>query len=523
MKGTTDKSYSLTIYLLKAGLAEAQYLRSPNPADRYEASFSGSLTGSLFLLPSKDNPPKWLSFLSPAVKDLPTIFTKNASALLIVSLRQRIFAVSFGYGRKLLVPGTWEEDFGLKVTLNSVAKQRIRSVDRTSFDAIGQHGRIQASREADISEFGLDLEQDMIRAVTGKPTDVNLGHQLTGKDALHVILPIRIQNLPALFERYLVQYGKDTYKAQFPWIDQINEVKNPQRIEELNGILLDRLGKQEFSRLWLSIPEIIDWMAVEGFKYRTAESAATHSDVHIRDFLAEARPRSGPVTVEYLKRREVNAIGVDGAPVESWPVYRCIYCEIEDKGEMCLLSNAKWYRVGEQFVDRINRSFRSMPQASITLPEYREKSETAYNARVANESPADYALMDRKLIPCGGPYDTVEFCDLYGKTKKIVHVKRYTGGSAPLSHLFAQAVVSGTLFRRDNEFRGKVNTALPVSFRPVTNAPLPREYEVVLGIVSKSKKSLVLPFFSRVNLKNAAERLGDLGFVASILKIQAAD
>ena len=92
---------------------------------------------------------------------------------------ERLFALTFGYGKSLLVPGSWDEDFGLKVTLKTVDSNRIRTVDRATLDAIGQHSRIQASREAKIGEFGLDLEQDFLRAVTGVPPDNTLGKQLT--------------------------------------------------------------------------------------------------------------------------------------------------------------------------------------------------------------------------------------------------------------------------------------------------------------------------------------------------------
>jgi uncharacterized protein (TIGR04141 family) len=87
--------------------------------------------------------------------------------------------------------------------------------------------------------------------------------------------------------------------------------------------------------------------------------------------------------------------------------------------------------------------------------------------------------------------------------------------------LFSQALVSGTLFRRDSEFRTKVNHELPEEYRPVTASPTQGEYEVVLGIVSQSPGDLVLPFFSRINLKNTYERLQDLGYAGSVAKIQA--
>ena len=516
-----DKTYSLTVYLLKPDLKETEYLRTSQAAKKHTVVFSELQKGELFVLPSKESQPKWLSLFSSAVSDLPTIITKHASALLILPIGDAIFAVSFGYGRKLLSPGSWEEDFGLKVTLNSLDKDRIRSVDRTSFDSIGQHGRIQASREADISEFGLDLEQDMIRAVTGRPSDQALGRQLTGKDALHVTLPLTIRDLPELLGHYLEQYKKETYKTHFPWIDQIKAIKDPLLVQDLNQKLVKRLNDKDFTRLWLSIPEIVDWMVVEGFKYKALDTAPVHEDVHISEFVAEVKPRSESYTVQFLKRTEIYAVAADGNIMEEWPVYRCIYCEIDHDNETFLLNNGKWYRIGGKFLSRINDFYAAIPQSALSLPQYNDKSEGTYNERVSQELPTTLTLMDGKFIACDPPYGKVEFCDLYCKDKKVVHVKRYTGASAALSHLFAQATVSGTLFRKDSEFRKKASALLSDGFGTITDVPSPNEYEIVLAIISTSKKSLVLPFFSRVNLKNVSERLTDLGYVVTVYKIQA--
>jgi uncharacterized protein (TIGR04141 family) len=77
------------------------------------------------------------------------------------------------------------------------------------------------------------------------------------------------------------------------------------------------------------------------------------------------------------------------------------------------------------------------------------------------------------------------------------------------------------LFRKDGEFRKKANALLPDGFGTITAVPGPNEYEIVLAVVSTSKKALVVPFFSRVNLKNVWERLTDLGYAVSVYKIQA--
>ena len=128
--------------------------------------------------------------------------------------------MSFGYGKSLLRPGTWEEDFGLRVTLNAVDPSRIRSIDRVKFDAISQHSQIQASREANIIEFGLDVEQDILRAVTGKPRDAALATQLTGKDALKADVRLVLSDIPSYLVRLGEIFVQNTYKEHFSWVDR---------------------------------------------------------------------------------------------------------------------------------------------------------------------------------------------------------------------------------------------------------------------------------------------------------------
>ena len=48
---------------------------------------------------------------------------------------------------------------------------------------------------------------------------------------------------------------------------------------------------------------------------------------------------------------------------------------------------------------------------------------------------------------------------------------------------------------------------------------MPNAFEVVYAIVSQSQKDLWLPFFSRVNLRQASKELGRLGFRVSLAKI----
>jgi uncharacterized protein (TIGR04141 family) len=77
------------------------------------------------------------------------------------------------------------------VTLNAVDHTQIRSVDRETLDSPAPHSQIQARKAASITEFGLDVDQDLLRAVTGIPREKELGKRLTGKDALRTTGPLR--------------------------------------------------------------------------------------------------------------------------------------------------------------------------------------------------------------------------------------------------------------------------------------------------------------------------------------------
>ena len=132
--------------------------------------------------------------------------------------------------------------------------------------------------------------------------------------------------------------------------------------------------------------------------------------------------------------------------------------------------------------------------------------------------------MDKKNIRYGGGASQIEFCDLFTRNRVMVHVKRY-GGSSVLSHLFAQGVVSATLFLQDSDFRRKVNQALPASHRlsRPERRPNVQHYEVAFAIVSRSRGDLALPFFSKVNLRNACQTLTGFGYQVTLTKIPSVD
>lgn len=103
--------------------------------------------------------------------------------------------------------------------------------------------------------------------------------------------------------------------------------------------------------------------------------------------------------------------------------------------------------------------------------------------------------MDRRLVPYGGGYSRVEFCDVYAINKKMIHVRRY-GGSSVLSHLFAQGLISGELFAFDGGFREKLNDELPDSHWLVDAVLRPNPQDTKSYVQSLANRPVGLIFLS---------------------------
>jgi uncharacterized protein (TIGR04141 family) len=516
-RGPTQRT--LTIYLVDKAIRDVQSMIRSG-LEHHPVTANGHHLGDLYVKVSHLHPPPWVSFFAGTVDDLTRVQGASTSAVLLIRTGVRDFAITFGFGRTLLNPGVADDRFGLKVTLNAVDPTQIRSVDRETLDSPAPHSQIQARVPANIAEFGLDVDQDLLRAVTGIPRDTTLGKRLTGKDALRTTGPFTVDALPALLRRYLAESKKTHYREHFPWLDHIQEVRNPATRQLLDETVQGKMQRGEFANMWLAIPERIEWQNVDGFSYRKTEYAPKYPDIHLRTFIQNLREPAS-ITIDAVKNRHrIFAKSDDGDTLYEWSVYHCLYAEIEHDGKQYLLNSSTWYQVDTAFRDRIENSFRRTPKATCVLPDAnQDEIEREYNRRVTNENPA-YALMDRNLVRYPDRRNPIEFCDLYSSHKEIIHVKHY-GGSSTLSHLFAQGVTSGTLFAHDAGFRRAVNEKLPTTHRlSRPQQPLaPKAYAVVYAIISGSQRALTIPFFSKVTLHGAAKTLRGVGYTVQLTKI----
>lgn len=520
--GNAAPTHGLAIYLLKENIADPQIAVQGPQLVRHEIRRGRRLIGNLYVQRGRPRPPRWAKFFDGYVDRREFGQVSSAAAVLLVSVRDRIFALTFGQGRHLLNPDSWEERFGLRVALNSIGETNVRSIDKRTFDAISRHSKEQASREASARDFSLDIEQDLLRAITGTPTDSDLGKRMSGMDALHTAVPVALDSVSDLLGLYLDKFGDTSYRVNFPWVDHISEVSNGAFIEQLDRTIAERIASNHTDRIWMAVPEVIPWERVDGFVWQGRNAPRRH-DVNLAGFIRSV-PDLANLSVQQLKHRRVSCLEHDGRVFDSWSAYRCLHAEVEHEGMSYLLSGGKWYRLSVDFVQEVNQTYDRIPRYAHEFLPFGDASEGAYNARIVATNPTRYALMDQRNIMYGGSRSRIEFCDMLVDRRDIVHIKRY-GAASVLSHLFSQGLVSGELFQTDVEFRRLVNEELPAPhrLRDINSRPAQDEYQVVFAVISDIPGELSLPFFSRLNLKHAARRLAGYGYRVSIAKIPVDD
>jgi uncharacterized protein (TIGR04141 family) len=117
--------------------------------------------------------------------------------------------------------------------------------------------------------------------------------------------------------------------------------------------------------------------------------------------------------------------------------------EVPQGADRLLLHEGTWYEMGAEhrtFLRREIEQLLTQPR-SVVLPGWRPgMPEREYNESVAGGRPG-FVSLDRHLLHTKQHRHGFEACDLLGPNDELIHVKR-AGGSAPLSHLFAQGVTS---------------------------------------------------------------------------------
>src|ERR1700722_3258421 len=103
-----SKARSLSIFLLKQGFpSPEESLADPIALTRISVEVDSLHTGILYVKPTTDRMPNWWSLFAGAANVAPAdLHNASSAAVFLINSGDRLFALTFGYGRSLLRPGS---------------------------------------------------------------------------------------------------------------------------------------------------------------------------------------------------------------------------------------------------------------------------------------------------------------------------------------------------------------------------------------------------------------------------------
>src|SRR5574338_49367 len=360
---------------------------------------AGHPTAHLYLTRVEASRPAWLKYFSGYV-DVSgvTLRTASLAAVILVKRPDTLYAVVFGYGRSLLEDSAIESRFGLRAALNAVEPSQLRLIDHKRLEAISRHTREQLSRDASLDHFGLDINRDLLRAVTGVPASKTLGSRISGADQLTFVADVPFDQLAQAIDTYADLANQVTYKTAFPWVDAYHDVRDPSLISKLEKQLCDDLVAGT-STFWLSPPEIIDWDNLGGFRYRDSKKAQDHDELTLDQYFLECGDAQGLANGLRLRSDRVWLRQKDQETARrSWPTLKCLVGELIFDKRRFVLSEGTWYEINTSFLKELEGFIKDVPTSAVDLPDYADASEEAYNKRAWARNKSQLALLDQRFI-----------------------------------------------------------------------------------------------------------------------------
>ena len=272
-----SKSRSFSIYLLKEDFNVTNTLKDDHRLDDGIEGNALPDDAVLYVLDNQPTPPWWKSYFGIQKNLTQTL----KGAIVFLPVEGRTFAITFGHVFHNLKSESCEYDFGLRVTLNSVDPDKLKSFDSLRPEN-ARRQRTQLSVGSDLTLFDFDRDGTILKSLTGKVKEelMTFFRHATGASSIRISSDVTPVGLLGLCGKLLELYQDETCKISFPDIQNVTPIKDPVVIDALNAKLVDAVRTKDES-LVLTIPDIVNY-ADEMYATFTGEGAGlVYDDVYI--------------------------------------------------------------------------------------------------------------------------------------------------------------------------------------------------------------------------------------------------
>lgn len=478
--------------------------------------------------------PEWFTFLEELIA-IDGFENQSCSFIILLKASGRIFAVPKGYGAYFFDRKKMERNFGLKICLNEIDAEKIKSLDTRSLEKNPKIKRTVVSQSGQLSAFNVNSDLDLIRLISGEPISENLAKSMVGSDGITISRDdFSIKDLDRICSELYESFKKETYKDNFSFIDYITQVTDENLISHLDNSLysdFNNFNEEKFSIVFPFIPDfelITQW---EIWDHQTSRKNDDLNIVFVKNFLEIPVIKGKKPEEIKVAAKDSNGENIQG--IRKLDYY--LHYETDHNGSHYVFAENNWYSIADDFLQRVNASVMDITLASINFPEWPKsnKNEGVYNKKVAKLFSNRFCLDNEDMYVEGR--GKIEVCDLLEDSRIFIHVKRYSA-SKSMGHLFNQGTISAQVLREDRrrivdwiKEKGFANDGADEN-KGIDVTPIEEldGIKVVFAIgyddYSGSPIEKILPFFSKVALFNARKIIENTcGFPLEICIIPRVD
>jgi uncharacterized protein (TIGR04141 family) len=519
------------------------------------------LHASVELIDIDGQPALWTGFQGPvrecawcadasATTGLPISYRDSHSGgVLLLGVDGVVYEVSYGSGRLIIPDELRDQRFGVRFLIRCLDPGRVQALVRHRPDARGRTDSTIVPAGSPVWTLGIMEGAEAVRRIGGLSADLEVSYatntgmsiKVTGAAGLQMRFGVPPDALIAdIREIERVCRERKPHEA-LAFIDYIQPVASTEKKKELDEGLDELLGtKDADGRIVPVVPisALDHFSAAHSFTLNIGPGRPIPRErLELEYFLQRTRPRRAGTRVDALRKGHVlmNADDVGAEVLARTRADRWLEATLSDtEGRKFFYMDGIWYEIGDQYVrtsrDEINRLFLGEP--SLDLPPWYltvRRDEGDYNVNVPCVRTGYVCLDKSKRVrdPLGPSRSSVEICDLLGPDDELVHVKR-AKGSAPLSHLFSQGLVSAqTLLYGPHQvreqFAAEVGRLGKGRTLPGGSGYKPKK--VVFAILMENGAELSIDTlypFSQVTLAHVARVLGTYGIDVEVIGIPAA-
>jgi uncharacterized protein (TIGR04141 family) len=461
---------------------------------------------------------------------IPMAYTDQRSGgALILAVDGDVYALTYGAGRWFVKDEYKDQRFGLRFAIRQLRPERIQRVVQRLPGTRGRQDSTLIPGGHPIWCYGLEDYAGIVGHIGGELKDTDLTFDTRGKRPAHIDgaagLKVRLGVQPGnLITDIQTIAAICRNQAPDPSLEPIENIVpiGPGRIaDQLNADLDELLSWQddeaaEFLHPVVPTARLDDYLAAQSLALKIGTAPPQPADqLALSDFLRRTRLQRPGTRVPALREGRVHLFADPDGDEPIGPASAAIKwleATLPIGPRRYFLMDGSWYEIGAAYLDSIRAQVGQLLNGVPTLdlpawdPTWHERR---YNEHVQDVR-AGYLNLDRDLIRAGLHQATgFEACDILGPDNELIHIKR-AKGSAPLSHLFSQALVSVQTLAHNPDARARFTTKvrecpkgrnLPPDFHPK---------KIVFGILLKRGNPLTTDTlfpFSQVTLTHTAREL----------------